>query len=369
MKSSVVFALLLGYTCSVWATEDLCRRVLPTISGQGVQIIEQLYAFKQHNQGQWKTHAVEDNKPYTLKATHTTMYKLSWTIKNSSKYSVQDGFMQCEAPTAWQLTFTAPLTVVYPPAAHGKQEDSPYQSIDTIAGIYLAKSKYAFHPDIARLMWHLVQEPQSPELVEKIIKAHPFVSRDKVSVTSDNFDQQNQVQLVAFNISRNITIDQGNQKWLITNAEDQRAIRENRYATEASPHNGWLPWFNKSKPEFDATSAQDVYKTTVVAPLAQASIFDRDAGQFIPDPIAVTGKMQAVYDLVAPLAQGLIAGEGPLFAHLVLQNGTAFELVNLEIRKNGEIITLSMEHLSDPSLIGLPSAQSLGFLQGHFLEN
>lgn len=362
MKNLVVFIGLFGLSFLASAVDEaLCRTIVPTLSGHDEQIIEQLYTYKQRNQDQWRFHGLVSTTPYTLEPTDSTIYKVSWTVKNKSINKKHEGKIQCDIPTAWSLSINAPVTIAYPPSTHGINEESLYQKISTIAGIYLGKSKYAINPDTARIMWHLTQEQPSQGFIDIVIKEHSFLNREQLYIINNNLDQTNHVQLIALHISGRSNINEGNQLWLVTNADDQRAIRENRYTTETSPHNKWLPWFDGTSPEFAATTAQDAYKTTLVAPLAQAKIYNRASLQFVPDPIAVIDKMQSVYDIIAPLAHDLINGESPLFAHLVLQNGPAFELVTVEIFQHGEIKTLSMEHLVDPSQIGLPGAHALGF--------
>lgn len=176
----------------------------------------------------------------------------------------------------------------------------------------------------------------------------------------NNLDKTRNVNLIALNFSTSLSLDGGEQRWLITDASDHQAIRENKYKTDESLHNGWLPWLDQSQPEFAVRSAYGVYKTTRVAPLAQAKIYSRSAKQYVPDPIAVHKKMQKVYDLIAPLVMKLKSGEAKLFAHMVLKNNVSFTYLVFEIFADGKIVGRELYELQDIAQLLLPSALSLG---------
>ncbi len=80
------------------------------------------------------------------------------------------------------------------------------------------------------------------------------------------------------------------------------------------------------------------------------------------EPLSISDKMQSVYDLIAPLVWGLIEGHHPLFAHLLLQSKSTYQLVTFQILQDGSIALMSTKPLDDPSQIGLPSALELGFV-------
>jgi|GEM_PF-5553045 len=365
MRSIITVAIVIGLhpmATSGSLQNDHCQQILPIISNMDAQDINRLYLVKQQNNGQFKFSGTVENTSYTIEPKKRTIYKVSWRVKNRSNGGMAvSGDLECDVPTGWQLTLKKHINVVYPRVTHGLREESPYQQIDTVFGIYLAKSKFSVNPDIVRLMWHLRYDKPPENAAEKIAKSSPPFFPEPLSVVVEDVDQKDQVRLVALHISDQSDIEKGGQQWLITNAHDQKAIRDGRYATDQSPHNAWLPWHDENHPEFSAHTAQEAYRLTVVAPLASARIFDRALGLFVPDPIAVTDKMQSVFDLVAPLAYGAIKSPSSLFIHLLLRSESGYELLTFDTLVTGAIEFRARKPLIDPSEIGLPSAQSLGF--------
>jgi hypothetical protein len=345
-----------------FSDDATCKKSLLLISDLEQEKIKTLYDFKNNNLGNWSLIGERSHFGFALEPQKIAPYRLSWEIKlpGKNEHIFQDGGFSCEIPLTWQLKPKKDLQIVFPKAAHGLQEDSSLHSLLTFAGIYLAKSIYMGFPDMIRIMWHLNQSRLPEEVVSGLITSFPFVGHN-LNLLENTLDKNNGVQLIALHFSQAMELDQGESRWLITNAGDQDAIRKGSYHTPESKHNMWLPWLDFSRPEFKASSIQEVHKTTIVAPLAIAKIYNRSTRSYIPDPIPVQDKMQMVYDLISPLVRARMDDNQALFTHLLLQSKFGYELYVFEILQSGALVPLSSQEIKDPSLLGLPSAQELGF--------
>ncbi len=349
--------------------DDLkCEQVLSVLGNFDPKQLGALFSFKKQTLGRWILNDNYQGVPFSLRPTKTENHKLKWKIKNQSftRENLGDGELNCEIPSAWKLELRSPLKIVYPSVTHGQHEDTTLHDISTFAGIYLGKSKFKITPDVVQIMWHLHEEPL-PNKFTEISDLFPFIPTDKLVINKDLYVKSDEIQLVAFNLSPNQNTTNGEQRWLITNAKDLTAIKDERYATAESKHNAWLPWHDQSRREFQALSPVEAYKSTVLAPLDQSKIFDRGSEKFVPEPLSVADKMQSVYDLIAPLVKRRRQEAQPLFAHLLFKLQKVYLLASFEIRADGIIEAVSSTELADPSQIGLPSASVLGFLQSNEL--
>jgi hypothetical protein len=159
-----------------------------------------------------------------------------------------------------------------------------------------------------------------------------------------------------------VSLNLGAQEWLIIDAHNFLALKNKSYATDTSPHDRWLPWYDKNSAEFSANTALEAYEKTVVAPIEQAKIYDRQSGRYLPESSTMLTHMQAIHDLVAPLVGSLEREESRLFVRLLLRTvSSTYELLTFEIFKDGKIESVSQEHFIDPYHIGLPETRALGF--------
>jgi hypothetical protein len=356
--------LLLIPVCQMaLANEDIhtqCERVLPIVSDLKTKDLNELYSLKRHNNNQWqKTDKISDVF-YDLQPKEIIKYEFSWEIINSGgdDNDLKSGELICESADSWQLVLNSAVNVAYPPAVHNKKEEDSIYNIETFAGIYLAKSKHIYYPNTVGLIWYLIQ-PEIPELIEdKILNKFKFISRDMLEITKiENFDKSNYAQLIALRISNQQDIEQGNQLWLISNDIDHRPRRE---GSIGSRRNEWLPWLNVSNPEFLAQTPIDAYTNTIVAPVGRL-IYDRKNKIFIPEPISIEKNAQAIYDIISPPVRNSIDNQQPLFAFLLFKHSHNYQLMRFEIGQDGHIENRFTLLLKDPSQMGLPGAQELGF--------
>lgn len=341
-----------------FSDDATCRKSLPLMSDLGQEKINTLYNFKNNNHGNWTLADERSHVKFVLEPKKMVTYQLSWKIKHPGKkgHNFQDGGFNCEIPLSWQFKHQKELQIVFPKAAHGLKEDSSLHSLATFAGIYLGKSKYSLHPDVISIIWHLKQTRLSEEVISRIIAPFSFIGVHNLSFLDNTLDENEDVQLVALNFSDTRDFVQGEQHWLVTDSIDHDAIRNSEFK-----HNTWLPWLKPTRAEFTALTPLELYKTTVLAGLDLAKIYNRSTRSYVPDPISVQDKMQMVYELIAPLVRARIDNNQALFTHLLLQSKNGYELFVFEILQSGVIVPLSSQELNDPSLIGLPSALEAGF--------
>lgn len=346
-----------------FSNDAACKKSLVLMSNLATEKIATLYDFKNNNHGNWVVAEKRFDVDFVLAPEEVQRYGLKWKVKQYGKVNpnFQDGARYCDIPLSWQLRPQKTLHIVYPQLAHGQKEDTVLHSLTSFAGIYLSKSLFRGFPDTVRIMWHLNQIPLSEQGKINIMASFPFIAAHNVSILSSTLDEQSEVQLVALHFSQFKDFFAGEQRWFITNQEDLNGIRMESFKTPESKHNTWLPWLDFSRPEFSARTLSELYQTTIVAPLGATSIYHRDTHSYDPNWGSVADIAQLYYDIVSPLVRGRMEGGKPLFAHLLLQTKVGYELFTFEIHADGTIEPLSNEPIVDPSYIGLPSAQELGF--------
>lgn len=362
MKFAIYFLFFFACSHVLGSSYDFCHLALTEIGNYNSHQISELFAYRSANNDTWLKQGTIDGSNYSLYPESLTTYTIRWQVKTKSQdISLEDGSMVCELPKRWSLAIKNSLLISYPSVVKSAHEKTAYYSIVAFAGLYLAKSHYELNPDVVRLMWHLDQSVISRAAIDLFLSQHPFIQASEIEIHENIFDTSNQTMLVAINFSNHQSISEGEQRWMITDAQGLRAIKDKKYATENSPHHGWLPWLDKSNPEFHAKSAVEAYQTTIVAPLGQSRIFDRQNQQYDAENVSVIQHMQRIYDLVSPPVNNHISGSAPLFAHLVLKCPTGFELFTMELLETGAIIQKSQTSISNTNTIGLPSSHSLGF--------
>ncbi|HXW52796.1 MAG TPA: hypothetical protein VEL47_01695 [Myxococcota bacterium] len=361
----VCFLVLSFFVAGVAALENdvdsKCEGLLKIIGDVGSEPIQTLYAYK--NGGHWRTSDIHRGIFYTLEPKDMVRYDFSWTITKPRlrEETMSDGSLACEIPMSWQLSLHPPTTVVFPPIAHGQRQDLPLYEVTTFAGIYLAKSKFpTVVPDHVRVLWHLSESDIPTDVATEILAGYKHINNN-VAIVKDIMDRSNEVQLIALHISNKEDILQGNQYWLIANADAHRSILDGIYETPLSKHNLWLPWFKAGQLEWNSKTPVEAYETTVLAGTDSASVFDHQRSQFLPEPILGQNRSQMVYDAIAPSVYAFIDELEPLFAHLLLKQPYGYKFLTFSISRNGEFELRKAESIADPAHLGLPSAQELGF--------
>ncbi len=368
MKLACFFVLLL-FVSALAAMEDdtdsKCERILGIVGDIEPQAIQMLYAYKRETRSRWrKSDAYAVRISYILEPKDMVRYEFSWKIANHQRREdiLNDGSLACEIPASWQLSLGAPTTIVFPTIAHGQTQDLPLHAVSTFAGIYLAKSKFpTIEPDHLRVLWHLKKNDIPTNFAAETLADYKFISDNVLVLIEDVLDKRNDVQLVALHVSNKEDVLKGNQYWLVSNADAHQAIINGIYETPLSRHNSWLPWFRLERQEWKSKTPLEAYEATILAGTDNAFVFNRNLGQFLPEPVLGQNRSQTVYDAFAPSVYAIIDGLEPLFAHFVLKQPHNYKFLTFEISRNGEFELRKQASIRDPMQLGLPSAKELGF--------
>lgn len=343
--------------------DEKCAKIISALDESNRESLEQLFAFKKLNAGTWIEHKIHGKIAYTLAPEKMTTYEFSWKVKNGSKQNagLVDGSLRCEVPDSWILTVNSPVTITYPAVSHNHKQELTLHSVETVAGIYLAKSNVSSIKDFLTIMWHLRQEDIAEKDIDALVEQYDFLKDNFVVVTRPNLDMESSVQLVALHVSNQEDIGKDNPKWLVATAEGHKLIADGGFKTSTSRYDALLPWFDPMRPEFSSGTPKEAYDTSVVAPLEALSLFDREEMSFVRDPLAAHDKGQMVYDAIAPFALKFARGSTSLFAHVVFKQPNDYKFLTFEILPDGAFVQRAMRSLKDTSQIDLPSARELGF--------
>lgn len=153
MRFWIYLVLIIGSSEVALSQSDhdtKCEKILAVIGDIKPDILEQLYLFKEGH-AQWRENGEHRGAIYSLEPREMVTYQFSWTAKSEPQGTsyLGDGSLMCEVPASWKLIISSPLSVEYPQIAHKRKQDLVFHDIETVAGIYLGKSKYAIQPDIA----------------------------------------------------------------------------------------------------------------------------------------------------------------------------------------------------------------------------
>ncbi len=364
MKLSIVIAIAIfaiNAASEAFDNDDRCRFLFSGIEAATPNVIDAFYEFKKKTNGTWREYGEHNSFSYTLMPKETGIHRLSWNVKKlpENKSDISDGNLECDVPTSWRLEVTTPIDIVYPAAMHGHKEDLAIYNLMSIAGIYLGRSKFPVEPDQTRIIWHLRQRQVSDDKIADLIRRYNFIN--EVKIEKPLLVGKNAVQLVAFTLSNERELNDRNGRWLVVDAFDLEAIEAGAFATPESRHDKFLPWYDPTRAEFSSKTPLEAYKNTVLGPIGVASVYDMKEGKFLAEPVASQDKMQMVFDAIAPPVYDFVEKKLPLFVHLVIKQPSDFKLIAFEVSVSGVFNQLWISSLADPSVMGLPSAESLGF--------